>query len=208
MSTDVADARANLAFMRALVDDSAAGMTRVLGETLLAGGLAYGLQCAVQGAPALGLPLMSPLWETIWGVGPTIVFSLVVAVIIWRRRNDAKGGFLGRAVGAAFACISTSNLALILAIGYVAWRRQSLEIWLIYPCTVFVLQGAAWLTAYALRQRLWLLVVALGWYVAAVAMAVALTISPALFGLVAGIALILCMAIPGAVIMRLSRPAA
>jgi hypothetical protein len=204
MSSDVADARADLAFIRAMVDDGASGMTRTLGETLLAGGLAYGLQCAVQGAPAIGLPILPPLWELIWGVGPTIVFAIIVAVIIWRRRHDAKGGFLGRAVGAAFACLSTSNIALICAIGYVAWRRQSLEIWLIYPCTVFVLQGAAWLIAYALRQRLWLLVVALGWYASAIAMAVALTISPALFGLVAGVALLLFMAVPGAVIVRLS----
>jgi len=39
-------------------------------------------------------------------------------------------------------------------------RLHSLTVWLIYPCTVCVLQGAAWSVAFVLRRRPWLGLVA------------------------------------------------
>ncbi len=69
-----------------------------------------------------------------------------------------------------FAAVGMSNLALVAVIGSVALREKSITTWLIYPCTVFVLQGAAWLMAYTLRRRAWLGLVALGWFVTALGM--------------------------------------
>ena len=82
----------------------------------------------------------------------------------------------------------------------VALREKSLTIWLLYPCAVFALQGAAWMVAWRLRRRLWLGVVALGWLLSAVALSS--TIGSPLYPMVAGVALVLFMAVPGAVMMR------
>jgi hypothetical protein len=205
MTADTGTARDDLAFMRALVQDGATGMTAALGEAYFAGGLIYGLQCLIQSSSALGAPPLPASWQLVAGLGPTVVFSVAISIIIWRHRNDSKGGFVGRAVGAAFACLSVSNLALILVIGSLALARHSLEIWLLYPCAVFVMQGASWLIAYALRQRPWLLFVGLGWYAAAVALAFSISLSVTAFGLLAGASLILLMAAPGLAIMRLAR---
>ncbi len=205
MTADSGTARDDLAFMRAVVQDGASGMTAALGESYFAGGLIYGLQCLVQCSSALGLPAIPAAWQPAAGIGPTLIFCVALTAIILRHRKDGQGGFVGRAVGAAFACLSVSNLALIVVIGSLAIARHSIEIWLLYPCSVFVMQGASWLIAYALRQRLWLLAVGLGWYAAAVALALSITVSITLFGLIAGVSLVLLMAAPGAAIMRLAR---
>jgi hypothetical protein len=76
--------------------------------------------------------------------------------------------------------------------------------WLLYPCCVFVLQGLAWLIAYCVRLKPWLALVAAGWFVTAVAMAL-LVDRPGYFILAAGLGLWACMIVPGAVILRLAR---
>jgi hypothetical protein len=92
-------------------------------------------------------------------------------------------------------------------IGSVALRQHSLTTWLIYPCVVFVMQGAAWLVASALRKRAWLGLVGIGWFVAAVAMSLVVE-QPVRFALAASIALLVLMVIPGAFLMRLARKSA
>jgi hypothetical protein len=82
----------------------------------------------------------------------------------------------------------------------VAIRDKSLTIWLLYPCAVFALQGAAWMVAWMLRRRGWLGVVALGWFASAIVLAQ--TIDTPLYPMIAGVALVLFMAVPGAVMMR------
>ena len=196
----------DLAFMRALVEGGGA-IPAAFGETYLAAGLIYGLQILLQSPQAFGLPALPPLAGLIVGIVPTIVFVAVLTWIVWRNRGAGQGGATSRAVGATFGCIGLANLALIGVIGSVAFRQKSLETWLIYPCVVFVLQGAAWLVSCALRKRAWQGWVGVGWFAAAIGMALCIG-SLAQYALIAGVSMLVLMVVPGAAMMRLARKSA
>jgi hypothetical protein len=187
----------DLAFMRALVEDRG-GLSAEFGEAYLAGGVIYGLQILIQ-----SLPSLPGGWMAIAGIAPTFVFAAVLTWIIWRHRHVRAGSLTSRAVGTAFGIFGLANLAMMCVIGPVALRHRSLEIWLIYPCVVFVLQGACWLLAAGLRKRIWHAVVGIGWFCTAILMA-AYVQWPGAYGLIAGIGLIAFMAVPGAVTLRLA----
>ncbi|HXC54478.1 MAG TPA: hypothetical protein VNU97_04225 [Rhizomicrobium sp.] len=201
MNADAQSARDDLAFLRALVGDDASSQSRSFGEAYFASGLIYGGQMLLHAAQALGWISWGPLPALLIGVGPTIVFIPVLSWIIYRNRKNTARGAVGRAVAAVFAAIGLANLFLIAVIGSVAWREHSATTWLIYPCAVFVLQGAAWLFAYMMRRRAWLLAVALGWFACAVAMAICVT-ALGYFILFAGAGLWVCMALPGWLMLR------
>jgi hypothetical protein len=207
MSTKTPSVQDDLAFMRALVDGGGGLVPIAFGETYVAAGLIYGLQILIQSSQALGLPALPPQAELVAGVLPTIIFVPVLAWIIWRNRRAGQGGSTSRAVGATFGCIGLANLALICVIGSVAYRQKSLETWLIYPCVVFVLQGAAWLVSCALRKRAWQGLVGVGWFAAAMGMALSIG-SIQQYAIVAGLSMLLLMVIPGAVMIRLARRSA
>lgn len=196
----------DLAFMRGLVEGGG-GVPAAFGEAYLAGGLIYGLQILIQSSQALGLPPLPPLGQLAAGLAPTAIFLGVLTWITWRHRSASPGGSTSRAVAAIFGCLGFTNFALIAVIGSVALRRHSLEVWLIYPCVVYVLQGAAWLVASALRRRAWQGLLGVGWFAAGIAMALCID-SIGRYALVAGLGMLILMAIPGAAIVRMARKAA
>ena len=205
MSADAHSARDDLAFMRSLVAEGANDYS-VFGKSYGLAGLIYGAQILLHAGQLAGLVPATGLWPLAVGLGPTLVFLTVLAVILWRGRHDRRPSPTGRAVNAAFASIGMANLALVAVIGVVAWREGSVTTWLIYPCAVFVLQGAAWLFAWTLRRRAWLGLVAAGWGTAGIAMAVSVE-SLAWYLLAAGLGFLLCMALPGWIMVQLSRRA-
>jgi hypothetical protein len=202
MTADSHSARDDLAFLRTLVE---AGDTyyRPFGEAYFAAGLIYGAQMLMHAGQALGLLPVSSPWGLLIGIGPTVVFIPVIVWINWRHRK-IRPNPVGRAVSIVFAAVGMANLALVAVVGSVAWREHSITTWLIYPCAVFVLQGAAWLVAWALRRRAWLGLVALGWFVTAVGMAVAVQ-SFGYYILFGGLGIWICMALPGWLMIRLAR---
>ena len=94
-----------------------------------------------------------------------------------------------------------SNFALIAIVGSAAWRMKSLDVWLLFPCIVLMLQGAAWLIVYTLRRRTWILAIALGWFVTGIAMALSIG-NPTAFVIVGGIGIWGLMVGPGFYMMR------
>lgn len=197
------DARADLAFMRSIAEAGDHGLI-VFGRIYFAAGLCYGIQCLLSGATMLGwIPDHGPLQIAI-GVAPSLVFLAWLAFDLWRARSvTAPGSLTSRAIGMVFACVGMANLALVAAIGLLAWSRGSLEIWLIYPCVVMILQGMAWLFAWSLRRSFWLGAVALGWFATGIAMAAALAAGNlGLYVLVVSFGLFAFMAAPGAWLMR------
>lgn len=189
----------DLAFMRALAEGGGESQ-RGTGAALLAGGLLYGLQCFVAGAHLYGWVEQSDTFQSLFSVGITVVFLLALGWITWSGRGASEGGVAARALQAAFAGAGTATVAMLCVFATVALREKSLTIWLLYPCAVFALQGAAWLVAWRLRRKTWLGVVALGWLLSAVALSAA--IGSPMYPMVAGMALVLFMAVPGAVMMR------
>jgi hypothetical protein len=189
----------DLAFMRALAEGGGESQ-RGTGAALLAGGLLYGLQCFVAGAHLYGWVEQSDTFQSIFSAGITVAFLLALGWITWSGRGASEGGVAARALQAAFAGAGTATLAMLCVFATVALREESLTIWLLYPCAVFALQGAAWLVAWRLRRRTWLGVVALGWLLSAIALSA--TIGSPMYTMVAGLALVLFMAVPGAIMMR------
>ena len=201
MTADAQSAREDLAFLKTLVGGNENAGMRALGEAYLAGGLIYGVQVLLPVAQGLGWLPKNDLASLLTGIGPTAVFVPVLIWIIRRNRTDMPKGMVGRAVAGVFAAIGLSNLFLIAVVGAVAWREDSQTTWLIYPCAVFVLQGTAWLFAYMMRRRRWLLLVAIGWFASAVGMALSVA-ATGYFILFAGLGLWFCMALPGWIILR------
>ncbi|MEI9995185.1 MAG: hypothetical protein WDM91_11365 [Rhizomicrobium sp.] len=204
MNSDAQSARDDLAFLRAVVGDDEARQVRSFGEAYFAAGLIYGGQMLLHAGQALGWISGAPPYAIAIGLGPTVLFAPVLTWIILRSRKDAVHGTAGRAIASVFAVVGIANLALVAVIGAVAWREGSATTWLIYPCSVFVLQGAAWLFAHMMRKRGWYLAVAAGWFACAVAMALTVT-QMGWFILFAGAGLWLCMALPGWLMLRQSR---
>ena len=200
MNTDARTAQDDLAFLRALVEGSGES-SGAWAEGYFAAGLIYGAQMLMHAGQALGWLPSSGLPALAIGVGPTLVFLPVIGWISWRRRKDRPAAVAGRAVAAVFGSVGLANLALIVVIGSVSLREKSLTIWLIYPACVFILQGAAWMVAYAMRRRAWLALVAAGWFGFAIAMG--LTIERiGYYVLFAGLGIWSCMALPGWLMLR------
>jgi hypothetical protein len=199
MNSENHSARDDLAFLRALAEGGGESQ-RGTGIALVLGGLLYGLQCFVAGAQAYGWVQLSDVVMTVFSIGITVAFLISISWVSWRGRNAPRGGVVARALSAAFASAGTATLSMLCVFASVAIRDKSLTIWLLYPCAVFALQGAAWMVAWMLRRRGWLGVVALGWFASAIVLAQ--TIDTPLYPMIAGVALVLFMAVPGAVMTR------
>jgi hypothetical protein len=198
-------AREDLAFLRALVDQPESGFQRQFGETYAACGACYGTQMVLHGLQYLGL-FKGAVAGLAIGLGPTVVFLGMLPWILRRHRPLAGASTVSRAVGAVFSAVGTANLVLIVAIGSLAWRERSLTIWLLYPTTVVILQGAAWMVVYALRRKLWLAAVAVGWFATGVGMALAIKTFGALIP-ITGFGFFAFMLAPGLYLMRQNRAA-
>jgi hypothetical protein len=208
MTSDFESARDDLAFLRGLVGEgSDTQQTRTLGAGYFAGGLCYGGQMLLHAAQGLGFIPQSGWPALAVGFGPTLIFVPWIIWIVAKNRTAEGPSIVSRAVGRVFGAIGLANFVLIAIFATVALRKHSLDIWLIYPCTVFVLQGTAWLFAFMMRRRLWHGIVALGWFVCALGMGFTIS-TPAFYVLFAGIGLWFFMALPGYVLMRHSGSAA
>jgi hypothetical protein len=199
----------DLAYLRALVEPPG-NFQRSFGEAYFAAGLCYGVQMLLHAGQALGwIGERGPVALLI-GLGPTVAFLALLTWIVVRERASGPpaGGAVARAIGAVLGSVGIANLVLVFVIGLIAWRERSLTIWLIYPCAVMVLQGAAWLVIYLLRRRTWFGIVALGWFAIAGVMAVGVAYQDfALFIGSAGFGFLAFMLVPGWVMMRSARAA-
>jgi hypothetical protein len=203
------DAREDLAFLRSIVAGGEDSMC-MFGLVYFAAGLCYGIQILLNGMRILGWVPGGSAIDLAIGILPTIAFLLILLLLIVRDRGRSRlESSTSRAIGLAFACVGIANLALVAAIGIVAWRWQSMATWLIYPCVVVILQGMAWMFAWALRRRAWLGTIAAGWFATGIGMAAALAAgSTGWYLAVLGIGLFAFMTAPGLHLMRSGRSSA
>lgn len=193
-------AQADLAFMRTLVQSGGGQFQKTFGQGYLAAGLCYGAELLASAAQGLGFVPMNLVAALAIHLLPTVVFIVLMFRITWPTRH-AKPSMFGRAMRAVFACIGTSYICLAVVIASVALRERSLATWLIYPCAVYVLQGAAWLIYFNLSRRPWLLLVALGWFACGIAMAWFVN-NPAIYMVLAAFGLTVLMVAPGWLLAR------
>lgn len=194
-------ARDDLAFMRGLVQ-SGADIQRPFGEAYFAAGLCYGIQVLLHLGQQLGFVGSKGLLGLAIALGPTAVFTVLMIWLSIRNRTPAIGAsHVARTMGAVFIAIGISNLALVVIIGSQAIRLKSVEIWLIYPCVVLTLQGAAWLVVWTLRRRAWIAVVSAGWFATGITMALSIG-NPLAILLTGTFGLFAFMVAPGVYMMR------
>ncbi len=201
MTLDPKTAEADLAFMRALVEDDGSH-SRNFGLIYMFAGVLYGLQCFANWALMVSASEVSPLIWMAVGWGPTVLFIIVISHNSWKNRADPYGsGTTKRAVGAAFTGAGIANLILALIFGWVAYQKRDWSIWLLFPVVVCALQGAIWFATAILRRHFWYGVTAIGWFVSAMGLGV-LVDQTLDYILVLGLALFAWMALPGFLILR------
>jgi hypothetical protein len=193
--------RDDLAFLRGLVERSD-GFLKVLGRTYFAGGACYLAQVLLGLGQTQGwITTTNGVVNLTIAIGPTVIFAISLVVLLrGSRQKVGTPSQVDRAIGAFFGAIGLSNLVLIAVIGSVALREKSLTIWLIYPCAVFIFQGAAWLTMFSLRRRAWIGLVAATWFACALGMGLGIGSFTA-FAIFAGLGLLFGMTLPGAWLM-------
>lgn len=204
MDGDTQTARDDLAYIRAIIEAGNSRTAMAGGEAFVAGGLIYGAQCLVQWLGTTGLLELSKLGWLLSSLGPSVVFLGWLGWFIWRTRGLVQPR-AQKAINAFFSAAGGANLVLVIVVGMLAARKESIEIWELYPCFVFAMQGAGWLVAFMLRKQLWLLAVALGWFAATLMLG--WTIGTMTYILIAALSLFLLMALPGFVMMQLARAA-
>lgn len=204
MNETTPSVQADLAFLRALAGDGGTSFLRNFGEVYLATGVCYAIQILGHGAQLAFGWFTEPLAAAILGFGPTLVVVALIAWLNWRRRNTSGASTVAKAVGAMFGAVGIANLVMVAVVGVQAWRMQSLQVWLIYPCIVMAFQGAAWMAAWTLRRREWMGLVGAGWFATAIAMGAYI---PNMAGYLAALfaGLVLCMVLPGYAMMRTFR---
>ncbi|QBX36870.1 hypothetical protein E4M02_04500 [Brevundimonas sp. S30B] len=199
-------AEADLAYLRAIVEGD--GRPRLtLAVAYLAGGLLYGLQCLFHLGQATGVIRWPDLANLSFVVGISVAFMVVLSWAIRRDRRDQAanvGPAANRAMHAALNGAGMVNVAAIIVFGVGAARDQDLALWLYYPAMVFGLQSAAWIMAWSLKRKGWMLATALGGWGAAVALGL-LVREPLAYLLVCTAALFALFAAPGWIMFRDAR---
>jgi hypothetical protein len=199
---DTDQARADLAFMKALVEEG--GRSQMIGGSVfVAGGSLYGLQCLVHWTQTVGITHLSDTFMLFFVIGITAAFLLALGIVLWRHRKAVQHAVGTRALNAAFNAAGLGNLVLCAVFGLVAWQEKNETIWLLYPVTISVAQGCAWFVAYMVNRRLWLASVSVGWYATAVGLGLLIgTDRLADYILLLAVALLLLMAVPGGMMMH------
>ena len=206
MNEKITTAHDDLAFMRELAERGQRGSITG-GSLFVAGGLLYGLQCLYHWLQLRGVIDPPGPVNLLFAIGPTVVFLVVLVAVLWKDRKAGESGLMGRALNAVFGGVGLANLAMVAVFGFNAAQAGDLKIWLFYPAVIFALQGAAWYAAAVLRKRAWMGVVAFGWLATATALGLVRDNAEA-YLLITVAALLLLMALPGFVLIRLSRQAA
>ena len=203
MTSDQQNAKDDLAFMRAIVSETG-NEGRSFGLIYLAAGILYGLQCVLNFILLEGvLPASQLVWLVV-GIVPTVLFLGVNFGFVWKDRAAPFGvGTSKRAINAAFAGGGLANAILAMVIGWVAYQRQDWSIWFLFPIVVCAFQGAIWFAAAFIRRRIWYGVTAVGWFVSSFVLGVVLD-HVSIYILSLGIILLLCMALPGYIILSAS----
>ena len=171
--SDTQAIRDDLAFLRGLVERGDDFLPPLYAPTSPAVSATWPRPCLVWARAWAGSPPLTA-WS-IWSSGSGRPSPSSMALTLLPGSGDGEKlapsnpAPIGRSLPSS-APIGLSNLALIAVNGAVALREKSFTIWLIYPCTVFILQGAAWLTMFVLRRRAWIGAIAALWFTCALGM--------------------------------------
>jgi hypothetical protein len=158
--------RDDIAFMRALSEDSGGALSRDA-AVLIAVGVIFGLNAfRFWGIEAGFLDWAKPTGNWM-GLDALAVF-LIALLTLMRRFRAAARGAASRAMGAAWGSVGIAISVAVTALVIGAWRLQLplLVIW-VFPLILFTLYGAAWWIAFAVKRRIWFAGIAIGSFITA-----------------------------------------
>lgn len=201
MASDLETARDDLAYMRSLVSGGAA-MQATIGEAFTWAGALYGVQCLLHWLQTLHLMPEEGLGALAIAFAPTVVFCVILGIIIWKDRKRPPTSAAARSLNAVFQGAGLANLVMAFVFGYGAARAENFGLWLYHPIVVCMFQGVAWYVAWNIVRQSWLALVAAGWFITTIALGIAVFGDIGTYLLVLGVALILLMSVPGAIIWR------
>ena len=192
--------RDDIAFMRALAEEGA--QTPLLGGGVtLAAGTIFAVAAAVHWA-IIERVLQLPEWALMvnwFGFGA--VFGVICHLLI--KRGNAQPGAnssVNKATGSAWSAVGFAIFTMFLALFAMAWVTKNAAIFNVFPVLILALYGAAWSVAADLSGKVWIRIVALGSFAAAVAMGLLATSSYLMLAYAA--ALLLLAAVPGFILLR------
>lgn len=203
MSDVLRNTESDLAFMKALVE----GDHRVpesFGAIYAMTGLVYGLEVLVSVFQVNGATGHTSLNWSLVHIGFSVAYVLVLLIMgrIYARRPTASG-VTARTFGAMFGAVGSAMFAVVAILILQSWRMHDWYGVLAIPAVACAMQGAAWFAALLVRRRAWLGLIAAGWFVAAIG--IALTIPTGAFLLIMGAAFFFLMVVPGFAIVRAAR---
>lgn len=192
----------DIAFMKGMTQDSSRALVRD-GAILIAVGVVFGLDSfRFWGIMAGFLPWAKPT-EHFYGFDAFAVFVVVLYAIMRRFRGLAQSG-RGRAVSAAWLGVGLAYAVALLSLGAAAWRlKQPLMMIWMPPMILFILYGASWWIAFAVKRRAWFAGVAIGSFATAILSGLAIP-SPHEWAVLA-FGLFLWVAAPGILIVQQAR---
>lgn len=199
MSETADTARNDLAFMKAVVEDRGP-LTGVFGAHLFWPGLIFGLNfiyiwaIAAERAPW-------PFSGLSWAWVPGAVIYGLVAIYLWRRFGGVTLGPSARGFAAAWSTVGAMSAASVSVL-LIASARTGHPFYEAWPSLAFVIYGGCWMAGAVIRRRRWLAIVAAVSFGAASLSAWRIE-EPDMW-LVNAAGVLLCVAVPGAVILRLA----
>lgn len=126
---------------------------------------------------------------------------LTIGTMWFARRSPPTLGAQAKALNALFGGVGWANVVVLVSLVLAAYALKDGRVMRLHAVVVFAFQGAAWFAIWSLRKRLWIGLVAAGWYAAAILAGLTMA-TVANFILVCVLALVFLMALPGVLMAR------
>ncbi len=164
MNDDVQTLKDDIAFIRALTEDSGSAMARDA-MLLAAAGTIFGVTTFIYWLMFAGFVTL-PGGDWLW-IAASALFIVAMLII---RRGDTQHSIATRAMRAAWAGVGGGIIVagVALAVGATRLNLPVLAVG-VFPIVLFTLYGAAWGVASAVMRRGWFALIAGGCFAAAVA---------------------------------------
>jgi hypothetical protein len=200
MNDDVQTFKDDIAFMRALTEDSGPAMARD-GMVLAAAGTIFGLTTLLYWLMFAGVLDIPGARDWLWVVASALFVAMMAMI---SRREPLRRAAASRATRAAWVGVGSGIVVAGAALGLSAWRLDLPVLGVgVFPLVLFTLYGAAWGVAFAVVRRRWLALVAVGCFAAVVACGWLMG-TPEEW-LLLSVGLFVLVAMPGVVMVRQSR---
>ncbi|MDB5471363.1 MAG: hypothetical protein JWR84_2923 [Caulobacter sp.] len=192
--------RDDIAFMRALAEEGTQ-VPLLGGGITLAAGLIFGAASVGHWLITEGILKVSE-WALMadW-VGSGIIFGVICHLLIKRSTSQpGASSSVNKATGSAWSAVGFTIFTMFLALMAMAFVTKNGAIFNVFPVLILALYGAAWTVAADLSGKVWIRIVALGSFAAAVAMGLLAATSYLMLAYAA--ALLLLAALPGFILLR------